>query len=833
MIIAAILSIAFGSAFYLGNNTNKSIDYAGGSRVLVQVKSDQKIDSQFTKEVNESLLSRLRDGSGLSGIKVTTQADGKLLVSKSGELSPKELNSFVNEIVKKPTLIATTVDLKPLFNLSKFSVSDQIDYSKLKDYQIPFKKNGAEHIERNGYNNIKVSLNGLDGETEYAKATEYLYNQQNNKEILFWLNIDSLYEKAINEYSEDWEASGRNLWNFVHVGNQAYTTGQDGRATENAYKDHQLGIQRDFLIFRRQISYVNDSKDIYIGSEGLTNSQAISLVSKINYALSDYSLELLSTETYSNPNGGSNYAFLYAMIGTVVVFAILSLIQIINYGVIGIATTILMALYIFLTFVIFTSVRGEYSPATISALIIGMLVQFDANVVWFEKFKERMSTGDSINKAFMNTLRYNTRRVFDSNLIMFVSMLILFYLGLNEVKSFASFTVFSIIVVLIVSQVLLRWITISLTKWSLIENKEWFFGLTKVDKKFYNYINANQKDYLKFGKFGWIILLALLLVASIVVATLGAINKSFWSAFNSSRDFVGGYNINIASLNNSEYLFDETKAQNLINFISQKDSNLKELVSSSSIYSINGIDSYKGLSIYVKNYDEATFNKLSEIVKEFNNNLSFNHYELSNSTSVSSLWWTLLGIAISVLVASIYVLFRFGWTFSLSLWVGILVDLAILFISVALTIIYLTSHILIIIAVLFVWSINEKISIFSELRENIQFKFHKVILNKEEIMVVANTSISKKIKRNIIISVGFIFVTIGLILATPTPDKLSSILVFVSLALSTFVTTYLITWLWAKVFAISQRNKQKRIDSGFWNINKVEEQTFNGINDYL
>ncbi|SYV97598.1 Uncharacterised protein, partial [Mycoplasmopsis edwardii] len=61
-------------------------------------------------------------------------------------------------------------------------------------------------------------------------------------------------------------------------------------------------------------------------------------------------------------------------------------------------------------------------------------------------------------------------------------------------------------------------------------------------------------------------------------------------------------------------------------------------------------------------------------------------------------------------------------------------------------------------------------------------------------MVVANTSISKKIKRNIIISVGFIFVTIGLILATPTPDKLSSILVFVSLALSTFVTTYLITW---------------------------------------
>ncbi|UWV92046.1 hypothetical protein NWE57_03825 [Mycoplasmopsis cynos] len=46
---------------------------------------------------------------------------------------------------------------------------DSIDFQNVKQYQIPFKLNGAEYIERNGFNTIKISLNGIEGETEYAK----------------------------------------------------------------------------------------------------------------------------------------------------------------------------------------------------------------------------------------------------------------------------------------------------------------------------------------------------------------------------------------------------------------------------------------------------------------------------------------------------------------------------------------------------------------------------------------------------------------------------------------------------------------------------------------
>ncbi|WAM07997.1 hypothetical protein ONA21_01400 [Mycoplasmopsis cynos] len=115
----------------------------------------------------------------------------------------------------------------------------------------------------------------LRGETEYAKTTDYL-QRSNNREILFWLNIDNLYNRAINDYSKDWENSGKNLWNFIHTNNQVNTAGQNGRQIENSLKDNELRIQRDYLIYRGSINFVHDSSDVYINSQNLSNSQSLS-----------------------------------------------------------------------------------------------------------------------------------------------------------------------------------------------------------------------------------------------------------------------------------------------------------------------------------------------------------------------------------------------------------------------------------------------------------------------------------------------------------------------------------------------------------------------------
>ncbi|VEU64677.1 preprotein translocase subunit SecD [Mycoplasmopsis cynos] len=829
MIIAAILSIVFGSVFYLSNHTHKSIEYGGGNSVLVQVKSDKKIDLNKTNEISRSISSRLTDGSGYNGIDIKTEAEGKILISKSGHLSQKELFQFINDIVKKPNIVATTTNINPLFKNKRFEVGDSIDFQNVKQYQIPFKLNGAEYIERNGFNTIKISLNGIEGQTEYAKATDYL-QRSNNREILFWLNIDNLYNRAINDYSKDWENSGKNLWNFIHTNNQVNTAGQNGRQIENSLKDNELRIQRDYLIYRGSINFVHDSSDVYINSQNLSNSQAKSLVERINFALSDYDLELLSTKTYSDVK--DNSSFLYAMIGSLIAFSLLAFLQIFNYGLLGVATTISMALYSFLTLVIFIAVRGEYSPTLITALLLGLLVLFDGTVVWFEKFKGRMSTGDSINKSFTNTLKYNTRRVVDTNLMLFISMLIMFYLGLREIKTFSSFSFFGILVSLFVSQIFLRWVTISLTKWDLLEKKPWLFGLTNFDKKINNAISNKNINFLKNAKYVAISSLILLLITTIIIGVLSGITNNFWTSFNSSKEFLGGYSINIYSSNNNSF-FDSIQADKLLHKIAKENPNIKNLNDISLIYSINGVDQSKGISIYLNEYDKNIIDGIQKSITSFNENLSLIHYKLSNATIINSLIWLIVGILVSAIIIAAYILLRFGWTFSVLFLFGLFFDLIFLIIIITLTRVLINSYLITIIASLFVWSVNEKLSIISEIKENIKFKYHKQILDKDEIVNIANLSLSKKIKRNIVILFAICIISIGVIIALPIYEKLLGIVIIISLAFSTLLTSYLALWIWTKIYTISQTHKQRRIDSGFWNINKIEEQTFNGINDYF
>ncbi|WAM09687.1 hypothetical protein ONA24_07085 [Mycoplasmopsis cynos] len=164
-----------------------------------------------------------------------------------------------------------------------------------------------------------------------------------------------------------------------------------------------------------------------------------------------------------------------------------------------------------------------------------------------------MSTGDSINKSFTNTLKYNTRRVVDTNLMLFISMLIMFYLGLREIKTFSSFSFFGILVSLFVSQIFLRWVTISLTKWDLLEKKPWLFGLTNFDKKINNAISNKNINFLKNAKYVAISSLILLLITTIIIGVLSGITNNFWTSFNSSKEFLGGYSINIYSSNNNSF----------------------------------------------------------------------------------------------------------------------------------------------------------------------------------------------------------------------------------------------------------------------------------------
>ncbi|TNK94820.1 protein translocase subunit SecDF, partial [Mycoplasmopsis pullorum] len=103
-LIATVLAIVFGSVFFVSKNPNKSIEYGGGIEVLVQVKKDNKsADVELTNKVSDSLYDRLNAG-GLSNVNVSSEGDGKIRVTKSGNLTDTQRKDFEEKIARKPIL---------------------------------------------------------------------------------------------------------------------------------------------------------------------------------------------------------------------------------------------------------------------------------------------------------------------------------------------------------------------------------------------------------------------------------------------------------------------------------------------------------------------------------------------------------------------------------------------------------------------------------------------------------------------------------------------------------------------------------------------------------
>lgn len=830
LLIAGILSIIFGGLFYFNGNINKTYEYNPGTKIVVKVKKEDS-DPIDNLKISKSINDRLVDGFGYTGIKVEPYSDDKVIISKSGKLSQTELSNFINEITQKPSIIATSTDMQPLFYLGKFNNTQKLKYDNAYAYNIPFKKDGAEYIEQNGTNKIRIALNGNVGETEYSKATESLLN----KEILIWLNIGELYSKAINEYKVEWQAANQNLWSFIHVNNAAKSTRTDTKKeADNILKEAELNVSRKYLIHRGKVYYVHNGNHVYLtNNASLSNSQSRSLVEKINFALGDYNLELFSTEQ-TTVNGSEQNSYLYALIGSIIAFAILAFVQIINYGLLGVVAAISSALYTILTLLIFTVVRGEYSPATLSSLLIGMVILFESSVGWFEKFKNRHLGGDSTKKSIINTSKFNSLRIIDSSTIIFVASLIIFFLGTNEIRHFSSFSVFGALIALVVSLIFLRLIVVSISTSEYLSSKTKLFGINSFSYKVYNFQTKTTINYFKNSRLVLFSFGALLLIAIIVFGTLAGLNQNLLSGFNSTSEMQGYHTVNIYSSDKTKYFFDQNLASNLISQINNSANINKLLINQPTIYSITGLDQLSGISLKLTHEDKDIINELNTLANAYSNNLLVvDSFKVTNISSLSSLQWSAISLIVSLIVILIYTAFRLGIVFSLVWGFSSIIDFLIIFIVLALSRITVNNFSLILFLIIFVWANNEKNHIFSDLKENIKLRYHKQILNHNEILNVGNYTITQNLKRFVLSFVAIIVLGISLSFVATQSNLLPTILIFISLPIILILSTYLAVFIWIKLFSFSEKTRQKRIDNGYWNVNKLDEQTFNGINDYI
>ncbi|WLP85345.1 protein translocase subunit SecDF [Mycoplasma seminis] len=844
-ILSALLAIVFGSVFYIGKNVNKSIEYGGGIEVVVQVKKDgQQADAKLTEQVNKSLYERLTGGTGLNGITVSSEGDGKIRITKSGDITDSQRIEFENEIVDKPILTITNAQLQPLFYEGSFLMpsasvksinnmeANELTPSK---WIPPFKQNSASVFSntQTGKTAVNLKLENNEAVLQWTKATEFI-SQQQDRRMLMWLNIEKLLFLAENKYPRDWEASGHNLWNFIHVGNQAYSqiTGINGQPqyVANELKTNQFNA-KEFLISEASVNQPLNTADVQI-TGNFTPQEATELANKINFGLSDYELDVISN-IYLNADLKSS-AFAYAMYAGIVIFSLISIFMMVNYGLLGALSTISIALYIFLTLLLFTALRGEYSPATIAALIIGIGISVDANVITYERLKRQVYLGDSLKKSFRNAEKLSLSSILDANVTTIIVGFILFYFGTKEVKGFSVTLVLSILFTLIVMLVFSRMLATMLVNSGLLDDKLYLLGIRKkyINNKTKLGIKVENNNYLKQSKWFALGSLIFIVIGIIVFASVSGAKNELWAGFNRSLEFSGGTNITISAAVGAQLTqqqAEELQKALLASPVGLDDAKTLIVLNKVSSTSDNWAVSIKTM----KTFSLEQMQEIKNLILTQDSALKIVDYSISSTEAQKLVINAIIATAIAFGGIVLYLLFRMSWTYSLAAIIGLLHDFLMVLAFIVITRLQVSTIIIAAMLSILGLSINDTVVTFDKIRETIKTQYAGKILVKEDITYIVNSSIAETLKRSLYTSGTTILAILVLLCFNNATDFNFNIVMLFGISIGVYSSIYICSWIWSKLELHRQKVIAKRIQNGFWDVNHPDEQTFAGINDYI
>ncbi|WP_240376465.1 protein translocase subunit SecD [Bacillus piscicola] len=163
--------------------------------------------------------------------------------------------------------------------------------------------------------------------------------------------------------------------------------------------------------------------------------------------LNSGSLPVELQEVYSNAVGASlgEDAMEKTIFAGFVGIAIVFLYMLIYYRFMGLIAAITLSVYIYLVLVIFYWMEGVLTLPGIAALILGVGMAVDANIITYERIKEEIKAGKTIMSAFKSGTRRSLSTILDANVTTILAAGVLFYYGTSSIQGFAVMLIVSIL----------------------------------------------------------------------------------------------------------------------------------------------------------------------------------------------------------------------------------------------------------------------------------------------------------------------------------------------------------------------------------------------------
>lgn len=862
IIIAMIVSLIFGSIFYLGpklKNNNSTNEQIVSSKVILKIDKDNNQTSYKEDLKPNEIANIVKSYLQEKNDKLTSNFDVNLLSKDLLEVksllatNDEKLSSLVASLIKKPYLTITDHNGNPLFYKGRYQGLEGSSHNLqeliadgAQDFNMDLDANPATDKIPQGYaDRIQIKLNDYAWDQFTRLAFDYWIkgfrsqnpnpnlNSSTNK-VYFWLNLDEFIHNAIKNDKENWDKAGHNPVKYAYVNNKPdvdQTKDKDGKVINsiNPILKNSINAQKYLISATSPISLISSQKRdsvfylINNSPNGYSNRQLKSL---INFSYTPFTLTK-QTAFFENKPAYKFDSFVLAM---VILFVAMSIFLIVKHKTLGAISSITMAFLIFVFMSIITAFGVSINSLVAISIMVVIFVMFNLIAkklqIFSKEIREGSNTNKSINKA--------TKKTFISGLdvvaIMGLGSILAFYLNINHSSTIgALFGIGTLLIAIILIGINTLVLKLMIQTETFDKKIGWLMSTKATKCKLIGKIETFFKT-----KYFIIPIVIFAILGLIVYSTFAIKQQNAIAGFNVSSEIYNDYiySIGINFKNNSNLNLHQQIINDLNNYVSNNNKNVlisllqtnqmgfKEII----INSRSNIDNF--INVDLVNYFNSKNYLDAELIKTSNT---------LGATNVGySLGWTTLLLLLIMISTVIYISFRYSFQSAFIFLIKQIILFIILIASFAAFRIKLDSQIYdSLILILFINIFDSTINasrIKSEVKKDLNTKNY--IYTLEQTHTIFKSFIADILLiQNINMILGIVFmVSAPFLLVTISMAPIISI--GLSFILLWYLNLFIMPRIWEWLTNLKYTNKLKRIKNDFWNTEKIQEQTFIGINDF-
>ncbi|MDO4813556.1 MAG: protein translocase subunit SecD [Gemella sp.] len=537
-----------------------------------------------------------------------------------------------------------------------------------------------------------------------------------------------------------------------------------------------------------QVTQTINSSDVQITGD-FTLEEAKEMAALLNSG----SLPVKLTEIYSNSVGAQFGvdALKQTVIAGIIALGAICLFMLVFYRLPGFVAAAMLIAYVYIVIAGFNQIGGVLTLPGIAAIILGVGMAVDANIIMYERIKEEIRAGHTLKRAYDLGAKQSMWTIFDAQITTVIAAIVLFIFGTSSVKGFATMLLLTIFVSFITAVFLTRLLLNLLVSSNMFNKATWWFGVSKkaVVSKDYpmNSLDLPTRyDFIKFSKFKGVFF-----ALSIIIMLAGSASM-YVNKLNLGIDFTSGTRIDVVSAS-KELSAEEIKADMAQLKVADEKIVVAPDKKQATVHSKESFEQDKSVEIkeyFLKKYEkDANLSVVSPVIGK----------ELAKNAMLALLYAS-IGIII-------YVAFRFEWKMGLTSIIALLHDVAVVVFMASVLKLELDLTFIAAILTIVGYSINDTIVTFDRIREHMRYK--KVIRTKEEIDEIVDVSLRQTLARSFNTVITVIITVVIMLVIGSKAIYVFNISLLIGLVFGLYSSLFIAAQLWAVLKARELKKKGK------------------------